>query len=200
MDIVPLRADEAAVRRFVADLWLPHHRDLAAAVDRHALADLPEEELVDAETEFRLDRLSDDGFATWVAVRDAPDGDGSERADGAGRADDAVDRADGDPGGTAIAATDAPLVGFVTCETDRAPRVFDRPDRLVVGDLYVDAEHRGTGVARDLIDRVRERAEETACAELALDVDADNDRALAFYRKLGFEPYRHRMAVGTDDL
>lgn len=40
MNVVELPADEAAVRRFVEELWLPYNRDLEATVERFALADV----------------------------------------------------------------------------------------------------------------------------------------------------------------
>jgi len=78
--------------------------------------------------------------------------------------------------------------------------VFDRPDRLLVGDFYVRERHRGDGLARELLDRAVRRAREVGCPELTLDVDVDNERALGFYEKVGFEPYRHKMAAPTDEL
>jgi len=39
MDLVELSAEEAAVRRFVEDLWLPYNRELEATVEWFVLAD-----------------------------------------------------------------------------------------------------------------------------------------------------------------
>lgn len=180
MDIRPLPAEEPAVRRYVEDLWLPYHRDLSAAVDSHALAD--DVDLVDAEVDFRLDRLASEGYRAWVAVE----------ADADGRPGDGDPFADADAG--------ADLAGFVTVEVDEAPTVFDRPDRLRVGDVYVREQYRGTGLARDLIERAADRARDAGCAQLVLDVDADNERANAFYEKLGFETYRREMTLDVADL
>jgi len=69
-----------------------------------------------------------------------------------------------------------------------------------VGDLYVAGPYRGTGLAHRLVERAAQRARDRDCAELALDVDADNERVLAFSGKLGFETYRHRMAVPVAEL
>jgi ribosomal protein S18 acetylase RimI-like enzyme len=173
MHVQELPPEEGAVRRFVEDLWVPYHRDLEATVDGDALAD--DAALVAEELAFRLDRLEDEAYRAWVAVRDAT--------------------ADVD-----LAAGDGHLAGFVTTEVDESPSVFDRPDRLVIGDLYVEAPARGTGLARDLVDRAVERARTAECRELALDVDADNGRALAFYEKLGFRAHRYRMTASLDDL
>jgi ribosomal protein S18 acetylase RimI-like enzyme len=177
MEIRPLPAEEAAVRRFVEELWLPYHRALEAIVDAHGLAD--DADLLDAEVEFRLDRLGAASHRAWVAV----DGTDDERS-----------QADAE-----LAALDGSFAGFVATDVDESPPVFDRPDRLVVGDVYVREPYRGTGLARDLIDVAAERAREVGCAELALDVDADNERAIAFYEKLGFETRRRRMRAAVDE-
>ena len=178
MELRRLPANEPAVRHYVEELWLPYHHDLEAIVDRHALAEGID--LVAEETAFRLDRLDEAGYRVWVAVDGSP-------TDGSG------DDAD-------LATTDGDFVGFVTTEIDEVPSVFDRPDRLVVGDIYVREPYRGTGLSHRLIDRAAERAREAGCAELALDVDVDNERAIGFYEKLGFETYRRRMTVSTADL
>ena len=173
-----LPAEEPPVRRFVRRLWLPYHRELEAIVENHELAD--DADLVEAEVPFRLDRLDSEDYRAWVAV----DGDGTDTASEA----------------SPLVTTDSDLVGFVTTDVDGSPSVFDRPDRLVVGDVYVREEYRGTGLAAELVERATERAREVDCDELALDVDADNERALAFYEKLGFETHRYRMRVGVNDL
>lgn len=174
MELRRLPADEAAVRRYVEELWLPYHRDLEATVDAHALAD--DVDLVAEEIEFRLDRLETESYRAWVAIDEPSNGDRD------------------------LAGVDGDLAGFITTDVEVSPSVFDHPDRLIVGDIYVREPYRGTGLARDLIDRAEERAREKGCAELTLDVDVDNERAIAFYEKLGFETYRHQMTATVDDV
>lgn len=172
MDIRQLPATEAAVRRFVGELWLPYHRELERTVARHALAE--DVDLVAEEVPYRLERLREPSHRAWVAV-------------------DAETERSG-----AIAETDAALAGFLTTDLDESPPVFDRPDRLIIGDLYVREPHRGTGLARDLIDTANARALDEGIAEIALEVDIDNDRARTFYEALGFEPSRLEMARSVE--
>jgi len=171
--LVRLPAEESAVRRYVEELWIPYNSELEELVDWFALAD--DVDLIEEETEFRLGRLESDGYRAWVAV--------------AGEEDD-VD----------LATVDADLVGFVTTSVDECSTVFDYADRLVVGDLYVREDHRGAGLAERMIDRAAERAREAGCGELVLSVDVENDRAIAFYEKLGFEPFRRRLSVPVEEL
>jgi ribosomal protein S18 acetylase RimI-like enzyme len=173
VDIRTLPPEEAAVRRYVEDLWVPYHRDLEATVSSHALAD--DLDLVEQEVRFQLEKLEAEQYDVWIA-RSPPD-------DVAENNTDAAD-----------------LVGFVTTDVDTAPPVFDRPKRLVVGDVYVTDAYRGTGLVDELFERAAERARDARCSELVLDVDVDNDRAIACYEKLGFETARRRMAVAVDDL
>lgn len=181
VDLHRLPAEETPVRQFVRRLWLPYHRELEATVDDHELADV---DLVEKELRFRIDRLDADGYRLWIAA----DG-GTDEAS-----------SDGAPEGTPFASTAGNLIGFISTEIDRSPSVFDRPDRLVIGDVYVREGYRGSGLARVLVARATARAREAGCDELALDVDVDNDRAVAFYEKLGFETRRHRMTVAVEDL
>lgn len=174
MDIVSLPAEEDAVRRFVTALWLPYRRELADGGFGPPLAD--DLDVVEAETDYRLEMLTSEDHAVWVAL-----------ADGTSSSPEAP--------GLAIQETGA---GFVTATVEASPPVFARPDRLVVGDVYVREDYRGTELAADLFDRVRTGARERGCPELALDVDASNERAIAFYEGFGFQTSRKRMTCPVD--
>ncbi|MGQ3329006.1 GNAT family N-acetyltransferase [Halorubrum sp. FL23] len=185
MEIRRLPATEAAVERYAAELWLPYHRDLAANVARHALADRPDGELIAAETEFQLGLLRENpDRRVWVVAA------GSD-ADPGATDGDALDPIDPAPPG--VPDPDRDFVAFVSTSVDECPTVFDRPDRLVVGDIYVQEPYRGSGVASRLLERAAADARERDCGELRLDVDVDNERAMAFYEKHGFEPYREQL-------
>ena len=179
MEIRRLPTDEDALRRYAAELWLPYHRDLAAGVDAHALADWSDRRFVERNVDFTRNRLASDGNRGWVAVT-------------------AADDSGVDPATVPIMHTDLELTGLVLTSTDECPDPFDRPDRLVVGELYVAAAYRGTGLADRLIERAAVDAREQNCAELRLDVDIDNERALAFYEKQGFEPYRKQLTRSVE--
>ncbi|KOX94058.1 GCN5 family acetyltransferase [Haloarcula rubripromontorii] len=172
MDIVELPAEEAAVRRFIEALWLPYYRELEATVDAFALAD--DVDLVAEELPFRVDRIDSADYRTWIAV-------------------------DGSTDGTPLADVDGEFAGYVAAEVDETPSVFDRPDRLVICDIYVGESYRGTGLADDLIDRLRDWAHDAGCEEFSLDPHVDNDRANAFYEKHGFKRTKYQMVASVDD-
>lgn len=172
MHIRPLPTDETAVRQYVERLWLPYHRHLESVVDRHALSEPLD---LDAEAAYWLDRLQESEQEIRVAV-------------------------DADEADAEVLWADAGIAGFVTTDVDRAPPSFDRADRLLVGDIFVHESHRGTGLAERLVEAAAGRARAEDCTELVLDVDVDNERALAFYDALGFEPVRRRLARSVDGL
>ncbi|AFO56816.1 MULTISPECIES: N-acetyltransferase [unclassified Natrinema] len=130
---------------------------------------------VAAEVEFRLERLEMGDHRALIAI----DGSHEEEMDNRPLAD-------------------GELAGFVATEIDESPPVFDRPDRVIITDIYVREPYRGTRLAHDLVDRATERAREATCTELALEVDIDNSRAIAFYEKRGFETDRRRMMRPVD--
>lgn len=53
-------------------------------------------------------------------------------------------------------------------------------------DLYVAESARGTGLGRAIVERVAALARERGCRRIELDVNDNNDAALALYRSLGF--------------
>jgi ribosomal protein S18 acetylase RimI-like enzyme len=54
-------------------------------------------------------------------------------------------------------------------------------------DLYVDGSARRAGLGRALVEASFERARARDCYRIELDVNEQNDDALAFYEALGFE-------------
>ncbi|SFR38132.1 MULTISPECIES: GNAT family N-acetyltransferase [Halorubrum] len=192
MEIRRLPPTAAAAERYARELWLPYHRDLAAAASDHALADRPDDELIAAETEFRLDLCREnDDHRTWVVGVD-PEAE-------AGDVDSEVLDPES-PAPVGVPGPDRDLVAFVSTSVDACPEVFDRPDRLVVGDVYVNESYRGTGLADLLMERAVADARDHGCGELRLDVDVDNERATSFYERWGFEPYRRQLTVPVSEV
>lgn len=66
MKIRALPAEKGSVRRYVEELWLPYHRELEATVDTHALAE--DVDLITEEVTFRIGRLEEESYRTWVAI------------------------------------------------------------------------------------------------------------------------------------
>ena len=179
MEIRRLPTDEDALRRYAAELWLPYHRELAANAEAHALIDWPDERFVERNVAFTRSRLEDEGGRGWVAARV--------------RDDVEVDSAT-----APVTHPGLELTGLLLTSVDECPDPFDRPDRLVIGEIYVAEPYRGSGLADRLMERAAADAREQDCGELRLDVDVDNGRAMAFYGKQGFEPYRKQLTRSVD--
>ena len=87
------------------------------------------------------------------------------------------------------------LVGYAFLLPESLSFVWDA---AVLNEIYVAPTHRGTEVADALLDAAVEhtRTQDLPLDRLVLDVDAENDRAQAFYRRHGFEPWGEMVARG----
>lgn len=208
-----LPAATAPVDRLLAELWRPYWAELERTVERFAVAVEPESEPDPApdgdaggdwptaahmadQREWVLEKLRETDYRVTVAVGDEEPGETGGTL-GPDDGPDTVARptTDAEDG---LAATEAPWVGFVATDIDRAPPVFRRPDRVTISELYVREPSRGTGLAERLVDVARERAHTADCPELRLEVDADNGRARSFYERVGFVPARHELVLDLD--
>lgn len=155
------------------ELWLPFNRELGEVVEAQGLSS---EFDIEEEIEWQIDRFDTSDSRLWVALDDVDDSTAP------------------------LEEIDATFAGFVSVDLETAPSTFDWPDRLVIGDFYVKELYRGDGLADQLVARAVQFARENGCEELALEVDIDNERALAYYKKLDFEVGRYRMRVPVEEL
>jgi ribosomal protein S18 acetylase RimI-like enzyme len=63
--------------------------------------------------------------------------------------------------------------------------------------VFVEADARGSGAGRALVEAALERARERGCARMELDADEANAPAVALYRSLGFDSWSD-FARGND--
>jgi GNAT superfamily N-acetyltransferase len=71
---------------------------------------------------------------------------------------------------------------LITVSTAEGGRV------LLLEDVIVDTRHRGGGAGRRLVEHVLAWARAEGMSRVTLLADQDNDAALGFYRRLGFQP------------
>lgn len=71
-------------------------------------------------------------------------------------------------------------------------------DAAVLNELYLEPDYRGADVATALVTDAFDhaRAQSLPLDRILLDVDFENERARAFYEKLGFEPWA--KMIGRD--
>lgn len=100
---------------------------------------------------------------------------------------------------TWVAEGNAGLVAYVQLRLDAtSPMILGRRP-VEIQRFYVDASHHGAGLAYQLMSHVVARAEAAESTVLWLGVWERNPRALAFYRKWGFDVVAdHVFTVGND--
>jgi ribosomal protein S18 acetylase RimI-like enzyme len=76
--------------------------------------------------------------------------------------------------------------------------VWTGTDDCCLEDLFVDADVRGSGLGRELVEAALERAREHGCTRIDLDANEANAPALALYRSVGFDSWS--AAAGGNDL
>lgn len=168
-----LRVEEDAMHRFIDECWVPFWKDLGDAVgEDHLSQDINWDALV----EEQLEAYDVPDRRCWVALDDV-----------------------GDPAAS-LDEIDAVFAGWLNAGLEPVSSFFDPPERLFIGNIYLKSGYRGSGLADHLVLRAMQYAREEGCSELTLRVEADNERAVAYYEKLGFEPYRQRMTVRLDDV
>lgn len=66
-------------------------------------------------------------------------------------------------------------------------KVYEGVKTLRCGALCIHPEYRGSGVSRKLFELHKEIAIENNCKQLFLEVIVGNDRAISFYKKMGYD-------------
>lgn len=88
---------------------------------------------------------------------------------------------------------DGDLDGYVFLLPERHAFVWDA---AVVNELYVRPEHRGDGLADELMERALDhaRSQDLPLDRVVLDVDRENERARGFYDRHGFSHWGEMVA------
>ena len=88
------------------------------------------------------------------------------------------------------------LVGFAT--THQVPASLRLGRFWMLRDLYVDPAARRQGIARRLVESVRESAVAAGALRLSLQTEPDNDAAQALYRRCGFTTTADLTSLSLD--
>ncbi|SDR02644.1 GNAT family N-acetyltransferase [Natronobacterium texcoconense] len=105
-----------------------------------------------------------------------------------------VDRClDSDERSVQVAVEDGDIAGYVFLLPETQAYIWDA---AVLNEIYVREEHRGTGVADDLMDAAIDAArdQDLPLERIVLDVDRKNERAQAFYDRHGFDHWGELVA------
>ena len=64
-----------------------------------------------------------------------------------------------------------------------------------IGLLYVEPDHRGSGVGQELLDKIKDHFIAQGCTRIKLLVLSDNTNAIDFYKKSGFMAHDLEMVM-----
>lgn len=95
-----------------------------------------------------------------------------------------------------VARIDGDVVGFMRFylwQTDSA--VSGRRSILQLDDFGVEETLRNRSIGQQMMQELKELAQREGCAELRLNVDASNKRAIAFYERCGLHVRNHAMGL-----
>ncbi|MBI1260947.1 MAG: GNAT family N-acetyltransferase [Rhizobiales bacterium] len=100
-------------------------------------------------------------------------------------------------GTTFVAEEGGQVVGFLAYTIEEDPGTFVRPERRrhgMIWDISVSAAMRGRGLGRELVSAAEADLATKGVNEMRLYVLANNKRAQALYRELGYGEYEYIMA------
>ena len=98
-----------------------------------------------------------------------------------------------EPGGMRLVKDGDRVVGCVFLKTRHNP--YRRCDYLDLRNIYLEAEYRGKGVGRRLLDLMLAYARQKKCAYLFLGTGWDNADARQLFERFGFRPTRVIMEM-----
>lgn len=86
------------------------------------------------------------------------------------------------------------IVGFISARIHPRFSVFLVSRAVFVYDIYVCRRQRSHGIGKKLITRVHQWARRKKISFIKLEVSPHNDKAVAFWQKMGFFIFQHKMA------
>ena len=86
-------------------------------------------------------------------------------------------------------------LAFVRVSPNPAAPMFRPGDRALIDDLFVEARHRRTGIARLLLERVSKWARSRGISSLGINVWNANGSGVSFFTSFGFVPRCQQMEL-----
>lgn len=79
-------------------------------------------------------------------------------------------------------------------------KLYEGIKTMRCGTMAIDPEYRGKGVSTELMELHRKEAIKQDCRQLFLEVIVGNDRAINFYKKLGYEKIYDLVYLSKDNI
>jgi len=89
-----------------------------------------------------------------------------------------------DGNGILLAEKDGQILGLISYSI--RPNLYHAAASCLIEELFVRQDARGQGIGGLLIAEVIKRSHESGAAEISVSTMPDNERVIAFYKKLGF--------------
>jgi ribosomal protein S18 acetylase RimI-like enzyme len=84
-----------------------------------------------------------------------------------------------------VAETDNKIVGLISYSIK--PNLYHASNSCIIEELVVSKNFRYKGIATQLISQLMEELKSIECAEVSVSTEFTNEKAVAFYKKHGFE-------------
>ena len=97
-----------------------------------------------------------------------------------------------------VAQLESEIIGSGYAQIRESKNSLIHPEISYLGFMYILPEHRGLGIVQKIIDRLIEWSLNKGVRDFYLDVYAQNESAIAAYRKLGFGPRLLEMSLHLD--
>ncbi|GAA0230515.1 GNAT family N-acetyltransferase [Haladaptatus pallidirubidus] len=95
-------------------------------------------------------------------------------------------------------ARDEGIVGFVMFNL-QSGMYEQATTRGIIQNVYVEPEHRDSGIGSELLDAAEKALVERGAERLALEVMAKNESARRLYRSRGYEPHRIELEKSLEN-
>lgn len=94
-----------------------------------------------------------------------------------------------------VAVLEVEVVGYCVGRISERPPVFELREYGEITDLTVSETHRRKGIGRALFDRASEWFSKRGMDRIEASVATSNPAAVAFWERLGLNPYLQRMRI-----
>jgi len=93
------------------------------------------------------------------------------------------------------------IVGVVLFETrtNIDDTILAARKYIHINDISVAESHRGQGIGRFLMEKIRQWTQEQGISEIELQVWERNKSAIGFYERLGYQPWRRTMRLCNEN-